>query len=73
MMTQLKQELKIAICIDHTHSFSGTNKKMNSFRKRKFNWDDVYQSSSEDERQIIKRRVSTFSVSPIAIIEYISM
>ena len=30
-----------------------------SGRKRKlpFNWDDVYQSSSEDERQIIKKRV----------------
>ena len=27
-------------------------------RKRPFNWDDIYQSSSEDERQIIKKRVS---------------
>ena len=27
-------------------------------RKRPFNWDDIYQSSSEDEKQIIKKRVS---------------
>ena len=31
--------------------------KSDKKRKRPFNWDDVYQSSSEDERQIIKKRV----------------
>ena len=33
---------------------NGTAKK----RKRPFNWDDVYHSSSEDEKQIIKKRVN---------------
>ena len=33
------------------------NGKSDRKRKRAFNWDDVYQSSSEDERQIIKKRV----------------
>ena len=33
------------------------NDKSDRKRKRAFNWDDVYQSSSEDERQIIKKRV----------------
>ena len=32
--------------------------KSHKKRKRPFNWDDIYQSSSEDERQIIKKRVS---------------
>jgi len=31
--------------------------KSDKKRKRPFNWDDVYQSSSEDERQIIKKRL----------------
>ena len=34
--------------------------KSHKKRKRPFNWDDIYQSSSEDERQIIKKRVSTY-------------
>ena len=38
----------------------GMNLEMKS-RKRKlhFNWDDVYQSSSEDEKNIIKKKVSS--------------
>ena len=37
-------------------------------RKRKlpFNWDDVYQSSSEDEKNIIKKKVLS-SVKCLAI------
>ena len=37
----------------------GMNLEMRG-RKRKlpFNWDDVYQSSSEDEKNIIKKKVS---------------
>ena len=39
-----------------------------SGRKRKlpFNWDDVYQSSSEDEKNIIKKKVLS-SVKCLAI------
>jgi len=33
------------------------NVNSNKKRKRPFNWDDVYQSSSEDERKIIKKRL----------------
>ena len=33
---------------------NGSNKK----RKRLFNWDDVYQSSSEDEKKAIKKKVN---------------
>ena len=38
----------------------GMNLEVKS-RKRKlhFNWDDVYQSSSEDEKNIIKKKVSS--------------
>ena len=41
----------------------GMNLEMKS-RKRKlhFNWDDVYRSSSEDEKNIIKKKVSSIKV-----------
>ena len=35
---------------------NGSNKK----RKRLFNWDDVYQSSSEDEKKAIKKKVTSY-------------
>ena len=38
-------------------------------RKRKlpFNWDDVYQSSSEDEKNIIKKKVLLVLATPTNI------
>lgn len=37
---------------------NGSNKK----RKRLFNWDDVYQSSSEDEKKAIKKKVTSYFI-----------
>ena len=50
----------------------GMNLEMKS-RKRKlhFNWDDVYQSSSEDEKNIIKKKVSSKEYSLVSSIKVI--